>query len=87
MSYSTMDPPPCPGNFIDATHPRDWPGYWLRSDGTKPTGQPINNWAKDVHPWQSDRHGYFLGKHGLSYRHPNGITYRATGTDVFPPIH
>jgi len=81
-----MDPPPCPGNFIDSTRPRDWPAYWLRSDGTKPIGQPINNWTKDVHPWQSDKHGYYMGTHGLFYRHPNGITYKANGTDEFPPI-
>ena len=35
--------------------------------------------------WEEGKHGYFSFKGAVYFRHPNGITYEATGVDSFPP--
>lgn len=82
-------PPPCPASFVDLSRPPQWEDYWKTSKNGHaplPNAKLVGNWCKDVHPWQEEKHGYFLGKEGLFYRHPNGRVYPASGVDSFPPI-
>ena len=82
-------PPPCPSGFVDLTTPSHWAEYWRRSpDGTAlpASARLVGNWCRDEPPWQEGKHGYFMRKEGLFYKHPNGATYRASGVDEFPPV-
>ena len=36
--------------------------------------------------WDDSKHGYFMINGSLRYKHPNGVTYAATGVDTFPPV-
>ena len=67
--------------------------FWLEYLERHPDG----HWEDETHPdsapapWTpggngEDKHGYWLIKGRLCFKHKNGITYEATGVDAFPPM-
>ena len=79
------------GRFMDDKYPPQtpwlpdafWNEYFRRHPSghtEKPKGRPIKD-AK----WDPSKHGYYLVRGALRFKHPNGHMYDATGVDVFPP--
>ena len=62
--------------------------FWEDYAKLYPSGHAEDPTPKAAAPstWQESKHGYFLIRGKLFFKHPNGITYEATGVDSFPPI-
>lgn len=79
-------PSPCPSGAVDRSLPSSWRDYWRQSpDGTL-VSHPKPPFGPRAEPSDEGRYGYFLVNGALRFKHPNGVTYAATGVDSFPPI-
>ena len=78
-------PPPVPSGMVDRSARGSWEWYWRTSpDGTLLSRQWAPYAPAPECGFDPRVHGYCLINGALHYKHPNGVTYRATGVDRFP---
>ena len=78
-------PPPCPSGLVDRSSPGSWASFWEQSPDGSLLSHPRPPWGPRYEASPDEgRFGYFLVNGALRFKHPNGLTYAATGVDAFP---